>query len=238
VGAALPDLRLSVATTFVLSRAGRLLRENDPDRSPAPHAYLCGCPGGSLSFFRADVPEAVADEVAELADTGRWPDTDAPPPFVGRALDLLKQTSAEVSLVYALPHDRGSQAGRFVDSGTAEGDALIERLRRDMPSHLSGAGFVSVGDFWPPWCVALDGGVIAAIAFAARINARGAAAGVYTFPTFRGRGLAAAVTARWSAHPDLAQRTLFYSTSVTNRSSRAVARRLGLRRIGRGLRIG
>ena len=63
-------------------------------------------------------------------------------------------------------------------------------------------------------------------------NASAADAGVWTHPDFRGQGHAAAVTAAWAALMCASGRVLFYSTSRTNRSSRRVAARLGLRRIG------
>ncbi len=78
----------------------------------------------------------------------------------------------------------------------------------------------------------------AAVAFAARLGAQGADVGVYTFPAFRGRGLAVAVTTVWSSLPALSDRALFYSTHRTNASSRRVAERLGLRRVGLSLRVG
>ncbi|MGH7925599.1 MAG: GNAT family N-acetyltransferase, partial [Candidatus Binatus sp.] len=109
-----------------------------------------------------------------------------------------------------------------------------------MPGYMVEAGFKSVADFWEPWCVALDGndGEIASMAFAARLGDAGAEIGVYTFPKYRGRGLAAAVTASWSSMPSLNRRALFYSTAKSNRSSQQVAARLGLRRIGASIRIG
>ena len=81
-----------------------------------------------------------------------------------------------------------------------------------MPRHVVDAGFANVRDFWTPWCVALDGGVIAAVAFAARLGARGAEVGVHTFPDWRSRGPAAAVMAKWTYHPELASRELFIFT--------------------------
>ena len=91
---------------------------------------------------------------------------------------------------------------------------MLARLAdRGMPDYMQAAGFKGVGDFWEPWCAALDAGEIAAIAFAARLGVSGAELGVYTFPKNRGRGLAAAVTAAWSSMPSLNQHALFYSTS-------------------------
>ncbi|HUY39709.1 MAG TPA: GNAT family N-acetyltransferase, partial [Candidatus Binataceae bacterium] len=98
--------------------------------------------------------------------------------------------------------------------------------------------FKGVGDFWEPWCVAVEREEIAAIAFAARLGDSGAEIGVYTFPNFRARGFAAAVTASWSLMPQLDGRALFYSTARSNRSSQRVAARLGLRMIGASVSIG
>ncbi len=107
-----------------------------------------------------------------------------------------------------------------------------------MPPALHEAGFKSIADLWEPWCVAVEGEEVAAIAFAARLGVIGAEIGVYTFPGFRSRGFAAAVTAEWSSIPSLDGRALFYSTSRSNRSSQRVAARLGLRIIGASVGIG
>lgn len=134
-----------------------------------------------------------------------------------------------------LDHDAGA---RIVRGDTAEGRALLSGLAdKGMPRSLLDAGFVGVGDFWEPWCVALDGEEIASMAFAARIGVSGAEIGVYTCPGFRGRGLAAAVTAGWSSLQSLTGRDLFYSTQTRNRSSQRVADRLGLIRIGASIRV-
>ncbi len=103
---------------------------------------------------------------------------------------------------------------------------------RGMPQSMLDAGFKGVGDFWEPWCVAVERDEIASIAFAARLGGIGAEIGVYTFPTFRAQGFAAAVTASWSSLPFLNGRALFYSRARSNRSSQRVTARLGLRMIG------
>ena len=78
-----------------------------------------------------------------------------------------------------------------------------------MPQAMIDAGFKSVADLWAPWCVVLEGDEIAAIAFTARLIDAGAEIDVYTFPKFRARGYAAAVTAAWAsrgAHSSTAPR--------------------------------
>lgn len=230
-------LELDTRTMFVLDANGRILRENDPDRSPGPRVFIAGCPAGNLVRVRADVPDAAEIERI-VASAPPWFDALQPPPWLDRASASLGPVTVTASLIYALPRHAVQPAPMLVYSDTGKGAALIARLARDgMPAPLADAGFLSVADFWPPWCAVIQGQQIAAMAFAARLGPEGAEAGVYTFPAFRGRGLAGQATAAWSAMPELASRTLFYSTTVDNLSSRRVAARLGLRQIGSGLRL-
>src|SRR5690606_28612580 len=114
-----------------------------------------------------------------------------------------------------------------------EGARLEETLIRDgMQPDLVEMGFRQVSDLWAPWCLALQDGQIASLAFAARLGGGGAELGLATLPAFRGRGLAAAATAGWSALPALAGRTLFYSTAASNLASQRVVAKLGLKFIG------
>jgi predicted GNAT family acetyltransferase len=125
-----------------------------------------------------------------------------------------------------------------VRSDTPAGERLLARLAREgLPKSLIHAGFLGLGDFWWPWCVAMEGHEIAAMAFTPRLGETGAEIGVFTFPAFRSQGFAAAATAGWSSLPSLAGRALIYSTRLTNRSSRRVAERLGLHPIGARVRI-
>ena len=237
-------LRVLAATTFVLDAGGRIVRENDPDASPGPRVCFAGCAEGNLALVRHDAPRETSRDVLELLDAEPpWVSPEARPAGLAEVIYRLLQDapvrSVEALLTYALPkHAAPADGLAFICSGTDQGDALLARLARDgMPSHMVEAGFLGLEDFWPPWCVAVEDQAIAAIAFAARLGEQGASAGVYTFPGYRGRGLAAAVTAQWSSLPDLEDRELFYTTAVTNTSSQRVAQRLGLQRFGLELRI-
>jgi hypothetical protein len=242
------DLRLlhiDIDTMFVMSAAGRIERVNDPDRSTAPRVFLVGCPFGNLTRVRIDLDDRIAMRVLEAAaKEPPWRDPDVTPRCVRRIVEILSdgQPAEPVASypIYKLPNGlRYEHPAAIVRGESAEGRQMLARFAdRGMPDYMATAGFKGVGDFWEPWCAALDGGEIASIAFAARLGEMGAEVGVYTFPKYRSRGLAAAVTASWASIPSLNKRALFYSTSKSNLSSRRVAARLGLRLIGASVSIG
>ncbi|HEY0650262.1 hypothetical protein [Phenylobacterium sp.] len=193
-----------------------------------------------MAHVRHDVGEQTAVELLALAAAASpWTDPGRFPRGLDAMLELMGGGVLEPSLISHLPHGLPvAGAADVVVSGTRDGQALLDQLAQDgVPSHLADAGFASIADFWPPWCAVMDGGEIAAMCFAARLTDLGAAAGVYTFPAWRGRGLAGVATAAWSSHPDLADLELGYSTLMSNTASQRVAARLGLPRIGLGLRI-
>jgi hypothetical protein len=152
---------------------------------------------------------------------------------------LLGAGRVEREVTFVLPAGTPvSHSGSDVASGTPAGNELLARLQsQGMPAGLAGMGFVNTADLWPPWCAALSGGTIVSVAFAARLSPLGAEVGVATAPEARGRGLAAAVTAAWTAHPALAGRARFYTTHTENRSSRGVAERPGLRLLGPAISV-
>ena len=241
------DLRLLdtyAAARFALSSADRIVRESEPDNSAGPRLFLAGCAAGNIIRLRHDVDDEIAAKTLAMAkNEPPWSDPAVTPRCLDALIELLPQESppntAVPALIYQLPNDLTYSVGAtIVRSDGVDGGRLVSRLALEgMPPHLVEAGFVSLGDFWEPWCAAMVGDEIGAMAFAARIGDESLEVGVYTFPGFRGRGLAAAVTANWSSLPSLAARTLFYSTSTTNRSSQRVAERLGLRRFGVSLSI-
>ncbi len=80
-----------------------------------------------------------------------------------------------------------------------------------------------------PWAIALVDGLPAAVCETARATPEAVEAGVWTYPPYRRRGLATAVTAAWSRMHG--PRTVFYSCAADNLASQAVARRLGFCRL-------
>jgi GNAT acetyltransferase-like protein len=84
-----------------------------------------------------------------------------------------------------------------------------------------------------PWCspivAVMDGGYPVSVCFCATRNSAPAVeAGVETAASFRGRGLAARVTAAWAYAIRASGRIPLYSTYWSNSASLAVSRKLGL----------
>jgi len=241
---ALRLLEIDAATVFARDSAGRMTHENDPDRSSPPRFYFAGCEGGNLLRLSRDVGDGIAREIATLA--AQEPSFSGPrsvPRFLDRYRELLAidapAMESSYGLIHLLPHRVPCATdATLVAQGSAQGDALLARLRRHgLSEAMIGMGFADLSHLWEPWCVALVGDAIAALAFAARLGEHGAALGLATMPAYRGRGLAAAVTAGWSALPQLQTRTLIYSTTRDNHASRRVIARLRLPYVGTSLRL-
>ncbi|WP_052590507.1 GNAT family N-acetyltransferase [Luteipulveratus mongoliensis] len=88
-----------------------------------------------------------------------------------------------------------------------------------------------------PWAIVTDAHGVASLCFSARLNPRGAEAGVRTAEQYRGHGLASITTAAWAEQLHDRRIPLFYSTSESNPSSQRVAARLGLHPLGRLWRV-
>ena len=241
------DLRLlaaNVATNFVLSDGDRIESENDPDLTPCPRVFVGGCANGNIVRVHRDLSAATARAVGDrVGQAPPWPNPRVAPTFLAEVSEILAREapveSATPGVIYQVPHGRAPASDvKVVRSETPAGQALLARLaERGMPRALRKAGFAGVRDLWTPWCAALEGEDVAAVAFAARLSPLGAEIGLFTVPAYRGRGLATLLTAAWSSLDFLEDRDLFYSTLTTNRASVRVAERLGLRRLGAGVRI-
>jgi hypothetical protein len=248
-------LQHDVTDSFVISAAGRIVAgsaipvgprqgSNPPECSAGPRLYFAGCAAGNILHLRHDVSEPAATCVLALAATAPpWSDPDTPPACLDKIVEhLSRDAPVEVDgpeIVFRLPNNFDFESdAALVLSDTTEGERLLTRLAREgLPKSLIHAGFLSLDDFWWPWCVALEGDDIAAMAFTPRLGESSAEVGVFSFPAFRSRGFAAAAAAGWSSLASLEGRELIYSTRLTNRSSRRVAARLGLHAIGARVRI-
>lgn len=254
-GGDLELLTRDIAISYVIAGSGRIERgpfrpsgprqdSVPPQRSAGPRLHFAGCADGTLAHLRHDVDDEIAAQVLAFAETApSWSDPDTPPDGLGAILALVsRDTPAAINgpeIVFRLPNGLAyDHEATVVSCDTAAGEALLARLARSgLPPALVEAGFVDLGEFWWPWCVVLGGDDIAAMAFATNLGQSGAEIGVFTFPGFRGRGFAAAVTAGWSSLKSLEGRELIYSTRLNNASSRQVAGRLGLSVAGARVRV-
>ena len=237
-------LKIGCESGLVLSSAGRVVRVNAPDCPRGPRLHFSGCAGGNLFYLRDDVAEPLASELLAIASReSAWHDCDVTPGCLPDLVACLATAepvkTVELSVQHRLPnmlHYRHDT--EIVCSDTPEGDKLQAAFaEKGLPKPMRDAGFLTVEDLWKPWCIAREGDQVASIAFAARLGKTGAAIGVYTFPGYRGRGFAAAVTARWSQLPELQDTVLFYGARKDNMSSRRVIERLSLPQIGAGFTI-
>ena len=158
-------LTIEFQTAFVFERPGRILITNDPDRSPAPRFALSGGASGNIYGVRADVADAIAARLMDLAASE--------PPFLDRLgaprhLDRYIALQPRLGMSYVLPNDIAYQHdARLICSDSPEGQELrVTLATKGMPPGLAEMGFT--GEFWDPWCVALHQADVAAVAFAAR----------------------------------------------------------------------
>ena len=218
-------LLIDVATGFAMSPADCIERTRDPDGSPAPRLFFAGCPQGNIVRVRYDVEDETAARLLAIAtEDPPWQNPWTLPQCMGKLIDVLLNSrptatgpasriplTIGAALIYRLPNlVRFEHPAAVVRGDSAEGARMAAQFAEcGMPQAMIDAGFKSVADLWAPWCVVLEGDEIAAIAFTARLIDAGAEIDVYTFPKFRARGYAAAVTAAWAsrgAHSSTAPR--------------------------------
>ncbi len=229
-------INLEHETRFDIAPDGRIEREAAPDGGPGPQMFLAGCAEGVAVRLGRDVRDDLAVELNDLAaDEPPMPRPGDAPRHLDRYLALLGAgCAAHPGLAFHLPHGPRPEGGaEMILSGTPEAARLEARFAREgMPPPLLAMKIREVADLWPPYCLILQDGEIASMAFASRLGRRGVELGLETLPPYRGRGLAVQAVIGWSGHPALADRTLFYSTARSNLASQRVAAKLGLRFLG------
>lgn len=227
VSAAASLLAIEIETLWVSDAAGRLLRTREANPTPAPDLVVARSESEVVFAFGPRIPAPLSQELNTLAPS----DSPGLANAVGAYLEAkLGPASTAESIGYLIPEGLSFRLALNIVSSSDAPTAL------DPP-----AGANWSGDEWQslragklgPWAAVVVNGETAALCHTARLGPRGAEAGVFTTPAFRGHGLAAAATAAWACQFNEDGRHLFYSTSAENVSSQRVAARLGLREIGR-----
>jgi hypothetical protein len=204
--------RLQARTLYLLDDADLLLAVNDVGRAPAPVCHLAATAGRWHYWVRTELP--VVERFC--ASTPPAPLTEPPAVLVQALFDG--------------PPESFCGPAYWIPVG----------VRAASPYRIVACGPDPAGDFdgLPGWAgelaarqpavAAFDGDRAVAICASARIGAEACEAGVETVPAYRGRGLAAAVTAAWAELVRDRGLLPLYSTSWDNVASQGVARRLGM----------
>jgi hypothetical protein len=228
-------IEIEIETLWKRDARGRLTTTAERNGRPAPHVVIAIATDGQRAAIGSDVPGAVAEDLrAVVADSPLAAAPSAPPVAILRCRQLLEPVVGSLELSsgpsYWIP--LGTQYASKA-AVVVPGSNGVEPLRRLPPDGWSPDEWRDLMDgALGPWAAAGEGDQVVALCHSARLTDRGAEAGVWTAPGHRGQGLAASVTAAWSALFDRGEWHLFYSTSADNFSSQNVARRLRLRPIG------
>jgi hypothetical protein len=190
---------------------------------------------GHALWIGAEVPEAMADELTAAFD--RASPTTAPtepPPALDLCQKILEREGAvrrAAGPSYLIPPDTQFDSAVTI---VRSGGSGVEGLRGANPGNWHPVEWAELlGGQLGPWAIATsDEQAISICHTPGPLTERAAECGVWTDPRFRGRGHAAATAAAWVGLVRSPRRHLFYSTDAENLSSRRVARRLSLRKLG------
>ena len=205
-----------LALRIVLDKRGRILRSNEPPPNDrVPRLAMIRSATSCAWALRADVDDAVAAQLAELANSE--------PPM--RELRDVPVHAARYRELLGGAIDSGPS---FAFPDTLPSEPLVELdALAPLVRYLRGWNADELPERRPILAIC-DGADAISVCFCARRSATAAEAGVDTSASHRGRGLAARVTAAWARAIHASGRTPVYSTSWTNTASLAVARKLGL----------
>lgn len=231
-------LGIEIETLWATDARGRLVLDKSRgwQGRKAPHLVIAVSDNGQLAAIGSEVPDALAVELQAAVGEGPPSPPVTPPASIARCEQLLKDALGPVELsaapAYVIAADTAFKSTAKILR--SDGDDA-ETLRSRAPER---AGWNS--DEWNllldgslgPWAMATIAGQVISICHSARLTHRGAEAGLWTDPEFRGQGHGAAATAAWAALLAPSDRHLFYSTSGDNLSSQRVAARLNLHPIG------
>lgn len=210
-----PDLQLQ--TLFVFDTGGRMTATREPGGNPPPAFVIIRSTTNCAWALRADVPDALAREIAGLA-------RDEPPARELR--DAPKHADRYLSLLGG-----EAEAGpAFTFPDLLESPSGVVELHDEQLLHRNFRGWVTgeIAEVRAPVIAVLDDGHAVSVCFCARRSDVAAEAGLDTAAAFRGRGFGPRATAAWAAAIRATGRIPLYSTSWSNAASLAVARKLQL----------
>lgn len=209
---------------FTHDERSRLLAVNEPGGvgAPATRMLFCRARTCNLWRFRADLPDALVEELEALcADEPVGSEFESAPLHAGEYARLLerhapvRETEAGPAYYFA---EYEEPSGRLLTVTESNAELLrggFEDFADELPT-------------WQPFVALVEGGRVVSVCRSVRITSAAHEAGVETLPEFRGRGYAKEATAGWARLVRSKGATPLYSTSWENTSSQAVARKLRL----------
>jgi len=207
-------MRLRLSVDFTLDHRGRIVLTNEPfvsARCASPDLVIGVVDAGTVTLASARLPDAVVERLA----------TDSLElEAIKRELSALGKWTLGGGPVYRFPQNLAS----------GEAFELTELHRPLLRRHFAWLD-AEFGLWGRVFGIERDGSIVS-VCFSSRLNAQAAEAGLQTAPDYRGRGLAAIVSSGWADSVRGLGLIPFYSTSRQNTASQAVARKLGLIRIG------
>ena len=203
-------------TLFMLNGEGRIVSTREPNPSPGPKFSLIRGMTRCAWAIHTDVADELAGELSALAQ-------EEPP--TRDFQDDPVHANRYVSLVGGRV-DSGP-AFTFPDVVPATVDIVAVKNLWQLEENFRGWTADELPARSPILAVVEDGHAVS-VCFCARQSAVAAEAGLETAGRFRGRGFGPRVTAAWALAIRAAGRLPLYSTSWSNESSLAVARKLGL----------
>jgi hypothetical protein len=207
---------LHLATLYESDSRGRLTTTREPAKQRAPTFVLVRSATACVWGIRADVPDALVEELTALARTE---------PLVAS----LRELPRHVDRYRALGSTEWfGPAFEFPELVTTSGDIVLVEDERALNVNFRGwvPGEIATGCA-PVMGIVVDGHPVS-ICFCSRRSDVAAEAGLDTAAAYRGRGYAGRVASAWALAMRASGRTPLYSTSWTNTASLAVARKLEL----------
>jgi GNAT acetyltransferase len=213
-----PDLH--VKTCFIFNDAGRIISTREPQPGRGPLFILVRSSTSCAWAVREDVRDEIARKLDRLArEEPPIVNLRQAPLHAQRYLSLLHKPAMSVS---------DGPAFEFPDSLVEPSGVVVVEDERLLEPNFRGwvSGEIDAG--CGPVLAIVEDRLPVSICFCARRSEVAAEAGVETAQLYRGKGYAARVTTAWAIAIRNSGRIPLYSTSWTNHTSLAVARKLNL----------
>lgn len=226
-------MEIHVSALFTHNAESRIVFVNEPESNEAvtvataPRLFLGRTREGNSWRFRADLPDALCDELNALCadEPPLEGEFNSPPLHLEKIIHLLEQ-NAFVEEISSGPayffgdYQNSSENPITITENNAEVlQGGFEKLFEELHS-------------WQPFVALIEKKKAVSVCRSVRITSEAHEAGVETLPEFRRKGYAAEVTAEWAQQVEALGAIPLYSTSWKNTASQAVARKLGLKCYG------